>query len=133
LILFESGNLKYAKNHFPGRPGQGTRNMQMFEFNVEYAKSIPAIASQLDGLIGTGGTPTDAQKDGLVAKLNENREISIGSGPWFMATKCGEALKMFAAGSVEPAFEAYMACVGVGADGARREYWTRAKEAFGVS
>jgi hypothetical protein len=24
--IFESGNFKYKKNHFPGRPGQGTRS-----------------------------------------------------------------------------------------------------------
>ncbi|PQE12806.1 hypothetical protein CJF30_00002686 [Rutstroemia sp. NJR-2017a BBW] len=43
LIGYESGDFKYNINHYPGRPGQGTRNMQMPEFNLQYALSIPAL------------------------------------------------------------------------------------------
>lgn len=32
-MLFESGNFKYNINHFPGRPGQGTRMMAMVSTN----------------------------------------------------------------------------------------------------
>ncbi|KAI1682322.1 hypothetical protein KJE20_07054 [Pyrenophora tritici-repentis] len=48
-ILFESGNFKYNKNHYPGRPGQGTGMMAMPSFVKPYAhnfrgKPIPPYA-----------------------------------------------------------------------------------------
>ncbi|KAL8952957.1 MAG: hypothetical protein Q9222_001176 [Ikaeria aurantiellina] len=34
IMAFESGDFKYNINHFPGRPGQGTRNMQSPALNL---------------------------------------------------------------------------------------------------
>ncbi|KAG9848271.1 hypothetical protein KCU98_g4788, partial [Aureobasidium melanogenum] len=38
LMLYESGFFKYNINHYPGVPGQGTRNMQSPAFNLKYAQ-----------------------------------------------------------------------------------------------
>src|SRR5450432_2231504 len=43
LIAFETNEFKYNINHYPGRAGQGTRNMQIAEFNLQYALSIPEL------------------------------------------------------------------------------------------
>ena len=45
-MAFESGEFKYNHNMFPapGRPGQGTRNMQMASYNLQYALTL----SQMD-------------------------------------------------------------------------------------
>ena len=50
IMVFESGSFKYNKNHFPGRPGQGTRNMQMPDFNREYA--IQTLGAEKVGAAG---------------------------------------------------------------------------------
>ncbi len=46
LIAFETGGFKYDTNHYPGRPGQGTRNMQMGGYNVLYALRIEDLKAQ---------------------------------------------------------------------------------------
>lgn len=40
LMLYESGSFKYNINHYPGVPGQGTRNMQSPAYNLKYAEWI---------------------------------------------------------------------------------------------
>jgi hypothetical protein len=106
----------------------------MYEFNLEYAKSIPSIASHLDSIIGSGTATTDEQKNKLVEALNKHPEISLGSGPWYLATKCPDALAMFGeAGKLDDAFRKYMGCVGVAAgDAGRVQKWEAAKKAFGL-
>src|SRR5271167_622786 len=46
LIAYETADFMYNINHFPGRAGQGTRNMQMADFNLQYALSIPELKAQ---------------------------------------------------------------------------------------
>lgn len=41
-MAFESDDFQYQINHFPGTPGQGTRNMQSPTYNLKYAQSISA-------------------------------------------------------------------------------------------
>ncbi|KAJ2724788.1 hypothetical protein GGI07_001749 [Coemansia sp. Benny D115] len=85
LMAFESGNWLYNINHWPGRPGQGTRNMQMANFNREYAQLLhPAEAAQVIS------SAADAQSDETSKKLLElvlNDNDSFGSGFWYLATK----------------------------------------------
>src|SRR5207244_4434286 len=58
-MLFEYGDFKYSKNHFPGRPGQGTRMMAMPPFILEYATT--AVGAQ---------AVTTASAEGPAAVLN---------------------------------------------------------------
>ncbi|KAI9794318.1 MAG: hypothetical protein M1833_000409 [Piccolia ochrophora] len=77
LIALGSGEFKYQKNHFPapGRPGQGTRNMQSAAFNVLYALSIPALQAKVAAI--TGGSPADALPPGA---QNEVRGLVLADG-----------------------------------------------------
>lgn len=47
-MAFESGDFQYQVNHFPGIPGQGTRNMQSSAYNLQYAQSISALGPYLE-------------------------------------------------------------------------------------
>lgn len=130
LMAFESGDFRYKRNAFPGRPGQGTANMQMAPFNLKYAKQIHGVKEKLEGVETTDGM-TDDQLNDLLGLVTPD-EFNFGSGPWFLTTKCVDeraALKK----SVDEGFRAYMACVGVDVTDDRLEYLTRAKKAFGIS
>ncbi|KAI1776788.1 hypothetical protein F4818DRAFT_440186 [Hypoxylon cercidicola] len=131
LTAFESVDYKYKHNVSPGRPGQGTSNMQMFGYNLEYAQSIPELKDQVAGVAADAAD--DAKKNEVLA-LVEDDKYNFGSGPWFMATKCADAKDALAPGKdLDAGFQAYMACVGVTVTDDRMQYWTRAKQAFGLS
>ncbi|KAI6249295.1 hypothetical protein HI914_02396 [Erysiphe necator] len=133
LIAFESGDFKYNTNHFPapGRPGQGTRNMQTAPFNLQYVKSIPELASK----------NTHTSVDGLSpSELNEIRALvlpdkySWASAAWYLTsqTTCSSARKYLQTGSDE-GFNAHMKCVGISSVGSDRlSYWQAAKTALRV-
>lgn len=132
LMSFESVNFQYNINHTPGRPGQGTKNMQMAKYNLQYAQSIPALKEPLAKI--TTATTVDGLSDD---KLNDIRalvlvdEYTWGSTPWFLKTFCDDARKSLRTGTVE-GWQAYMTCVGVDpTDPARLAYWTKAKASMG--
>lgn len=127
LMAYESVNFQYKHNVSPGRPGQGTANMQMFEYNLEYAQSIPELSDAVSAL---GTITTDDQKNQLLALVTVD-DYNFASGPWFYTTKCASARAELAEGT-DTGFAAYMSCVGVTADAERTAYWTRAKAAFGL-
>ncbi|KAL8686405.1 MAG: hypothetical protein Q9224_005458, partial [Gallowayella concinna] len=125
LMAFESGDFKYNINHFPGRPGQGTRNMQSPAFNLEYAKSIPALA---EGLKKAG----DDVK-AVVALLTSNGAYDFGSAAWFLKNKCSDKVKAGLKAGTEDGWKAYTTeCIGTTVTEDRKAYWTRAAKALGV-
>ena len=79
LIGYESVDMKFKHNVSPGRPGQGTSNMQQINYNTLYAKSIPALAANL---AAAGSDPND------ILALVTPDEYNFGSGPWFLTTQC---------------------------------------------
>ncbi len=135
LIAYETGDFKYIINHYPapGRPGQGTRNMQMANYNLMYAKSIPALSSSLAAI--TTATSTDGLSDD---DLNSIRELVLadeyawGSAAWFLTTQCSSARPQVQSGG-QAGYEAYLSCVGASATSDRLAYWTRANTALGIS
>ncbi|KAI1866395.1 hypothetical protein JX265_007696 [Neoarthrinium moseri] len=127
LMAFESVNFEYKHNVSPGRPGQGTANMQMFNYNLEYAKSIPALAGEVGKV---GSTDTDAGKNAVLALVTDDK-YNFGSGPWFLVNHCANVRSTLAAGT-DAGFAAYMQCVGVSVTEERNAYWQRAKAAFGL-
>ncbi|XXG98618.1 hypothetical protein Hte_004943 [Hypoxylon texense] len=130
LTAFESVDYKYKHNVSPGRPGQGTSNMQMFEFNLEYANAIPELKDQVSGVTADAD---DAKKNEVLALVTDDK-YNFGSGPWFMTTKCADAKDALSAGKdMDAGFQAYMQCVGVTLTDDRQAYWTRAKQAFGLN
>ncbi|KAI1425365.1 hypothetical protein F5Y12DRAFT_383060 [Xylaria sp. FL1777] len=127
LTAFETQDYKYKHNISPGRPGQGTSNMQMVEYNIEYANSIPELQPKVAAL---GTIDTDAKKNQLLALVTAD-EYNFGSGAWYLTKHCPEVVPQLATGT-DAAFNAYMQCVGVELTSARSAYWTRAKSAFGL-
>ncbi|KAI5276192.1 hypothetical protein E4T47_00948 [Aureobasidium subglaciale] len=63
LMLYESGSFKYDINHYPGVPGQGTRDMQSPAFNLKYARWLAANVT--DSGISMQQVE-DAETEGLV-------------------------------------------------------------------
>lgn len=126
LMAFESVDFKYKHNISPGRPGQGTANMQMFDFNLEYAQSISELATDVSNL---GTITTDDQKNQLLALVTPD-DYNFGSGPWFLSTKCTDDVRSQLSEGTDAGFSAYMGCVGVELTADRTAYWTRAKAAW---
>jgi hypothetical protein len=135
LIAFESGDFKYNTNHYPapGRPGQGTRNMQMANYNLLYARSIPALTSQLNAI--TTSTSTSGLSDdqlNAVRALVLPDEYTWASAAWFLTTQCASSRAAIQAGG-QAGYNAYLSCVGTSATTDRLAYWTRANTALGIS
>lgn len=135
LVAYETGDFKYNINHYPspGRPGQGTRNMQMPNYNLLYAKSIPALSSSLAAV--TTASSTDGLSDD---ELNSIRALVLadeyvwGSAAWFLTTQCASVRSELQAGG-QAGYEAYLSCVGTSATSDRLAYWTRANTAMGIA
>ncbi|KAF7357879.1 hypothetical protein MVEN_00834100 [Mycena venus] len=84
LMLFESGGFEYNINHFPGTPGQGTRNEMTFPFIFQYALDTPSIAAQARALAGTNDVddiPADT-RNAIRALVLPDR-LSFASAMWF--------------------------------------------------
>ncbi|QSZ32695.1 hypothetical protein DSL72_002274 [Monilinia vaccinii-corymbosi] len=133
LMAYETVDFKYNINHSPGRPGQGTRNMQMASYNLQYAQSIPALQAPL-AKITTAKTVDGLSND----VLNQIRALVLvddyawATGAWFLKTVCGPDVSKGLRAGDQAGWEGYMKCVGVdGTDSARLAYWTRAKSTMG--
>jgi hypothetical protein len=133
IMLFESGSFKYNHNHFPapGRPGQGTRNMQMAPFNEKYATALfgAAKVSAAKAAPAAGQDPSDA----VLALVNASDEDSFGSAAWFLTTQCDPSIKDGLASGTAAGWDAYLTqCVGTTHDPARDPSWTAAKDVLGA-
>ncbi|RHZ52643.1 hypothetical protein CDV55_102056 [Aspergillus turcosus] len=125
LMAFESLDFEYNRNHFPGVPGQGTRNMQSPAFNAKYAASLPTLADKLKGV---SGDPT-----GVLDLLLSNEEYDFGSGAWFLTTQCSQDVRSELQSGSEAGWQKFISsCVGTDANEERKAYWTRAVQALGV-
>ncbi|KAF2869350.1 hypothetical protein BDV95DRAFT_577128 [Massariosphaeria phaeospora] len=121
IMMFESGSFVYNKNHYPGRPGQGTKNMQMPDNNKLYAAAL------FPDKIAGATTPEAVLQ--LVSGDNE----SFGSAAWHLTTQCGpEIQKGLAAGDAK-GWDAYLTgCVKTTHTPDRDVLWTAAKKVLGV-
>ncbi|KAI0387419.1 hypothetical protein F5Y04DRAFT_4261 [Hypomontagnella monticulosa] len=128
LTAFESVEYRFKHNVSPGRPGQGTSNMQQFNFNLMYAQSIPELKSKVAGV---DANAPDAKKNEVLSLVNAD-QFNFGSGPWFFTTQCSKAVQDGMKAGTDAAFAQYMGCVGVSVDSDRKAYWDRAKKAFGI-
>ncbi|KAK8044261.1 hypothetical protein PG993_004285 [Apiospora rasikravindrae] len=128
LMAFESGDFKYKHNVSPGRPGQGTANMQMYPNNLKYAASIPDLKAKASSF---NENSSDAQKNELLAMVTDDK-YNFGSGAWYLTTQCDKATQTALAAGDDAGFAAYMKCVGVTVTDDRNAYWQRAKKAFSL-
>ena len=131
LMAFESVDFQYKHNISPGRPGQGTANMQMAPYNLKYAQSLDGVKDQVAAITTTDGL-SDDKLNSILALVTPD-EYNFGSGPWFLATQCDQSVRDQLTQNADSGWQAYMGCVGVDAsDPGRVAYWTRAKAAFGI-
>ncbi|KAJ6783829.1 hypothetical protein PWT90_09289 [Aphanocladium album] len=131
LMAFESVDFRYKHNVYPGRPGQGTANMQMANYNLLYAKSLDGVRDKVADISSVDGLSPD--KLNYILSLVTPDEHNFGSGPWFLTTQCDKSVRDALKANVDSGFATYMACVGVSVTDERRAYLTRAKKAFGLS
>jgi hypothetical protein len=126
LILYESGSFKYNINHYPGIPGQGTRNMQSPAFNLKYAQWL--AANKTDSGISSQQVD-EAEKEGpvqVLALVNGER-WSFASAAWFMATQCNGEVGQGLATLTEEGWNTYLTdCVGTTVTDDRTAIWKRA-------
>ncbi|KAI9819503.1 MAG: hypothetical protein M1827_006951 [Pycnora praestabilis] len=136
IMAFESGEFKFVKNHYPGRPGQGTRNMQFPTYNIAYAKSIPALAGQLDAIVPSGtdaSALSDDSLDNMLALLTPDA-YSFASAAWYLTTQCGETIRQGLQSNGQTGWEAYITgCIQTEATDDRLAYWQKAVQALGGS
>ncbi|KAL5360908.1 hypothetical protein BJX96DRAFT_151045 [Aspergillus floccosus] len=125
LIAFESVDFRYNKNHSPGVPGQGTRNMQSPAFNKKYAASIPALSEKL--------APVADDPVKVLDLLLADEKYDFGSGAWFLTSQCSDAVRKELQSGSEAGWRQYIQeCVGTDANDDRKAYWQRAVQALGV-
>ncbi|KAL2066221.1 hypothetical protein VTL71DRAFT_2292 [Oculimacula yallundae] len=130
VVAFETADFKYNTNKFPGRPGQGTRNMQMANYNLLYAQSIPELATPLSAITTSSSIAgLSDEKLNAIRALVLPDEYSWASGAWFLTTQCANIRPALQTGS-RVGFGAYMGCLGVTASDDRLAYWKRATAAF---
>ncbi|PHH62940.1 hypothetical protein CDD81_6573 [Ophiocordyceps australis] len=132
LMAFESVNFRFKHNVSPGRAGQGTANMQMASFNLDYARSLPEVRDKIPAGVSSVEGQSKQTLNQILALVQPD-EYNFGSGPWFLRSKCdAKVVQGLAGGDVDEGFQKHMACVGVVVDEARRGYFERAKRAFKV-
>ncbi|KAK2756496.1 hypothetical protein FQN54_005389 [Arachnomyces sp. PD_36] len=125
LMAFETADFKYNINHFPGVPGQGTRNMQSPDYNVLYAKSIPALEKDL--------APIIEQPKAVLDLLLTDDDYDFGSAAWFLATQCPEKIRAGLRAGTEEGWRGYItSCVGTTVTEDRKVIWERARKALQV-
>ncbi|KAF2855514.1 hypothetical protein T440DRAFT_485653 [Plenodomus tracheiphilus IPT5] len=125
--LFESGNYKYKQNHYPGRPGQGTRMMAMPNYVKEYATAI-AGANAVARAEAAGG---DAGLVAVLALANADDQKSFGSAAWYLTTKCTPEVRAgLVAETVDGWHNFLTQCVGTTAAAERDPAWVAAKQAL---
>jgi hypothetical protein len=139
LTAFESVHYQHKRNVSPGRPGQGTCNMQLFPNNLEYARSFPELAPQVDAIVSADPNPgavpdnySNATKNAILDLVVPD-QYNFGSGAWFLKNKCSTEIQAQLRTGTDDGFLAYMGCVGVTMDTDRRAFWDRAKEVFGLT
>ncbi|KAI4183927.1 MAG: hypothetical protein L6R41_005105 [Letrouitia leprolyta] len=126
IMAFESGDFKYNVNHFPGTPGQGTRNMQYPQYNLKYAQSIPALKDKL----AAAGTDPKA----ILSLLTANGEYDFGSAAWFLTTQCSETVRAGLKTGSLAGWQAYITqCIQTTTTPERQAYWQKAAKMMGLS
>ncbi|TFB07606.1 hypothetical protein CCMA1212_000216 [Trichoderma ghanense] len=131
LMAFESVEFKYKHNVSPGRAGQGTANMQMAQFNLAYAMSIPSLKDKVAQFSTVDGLADDALNQ--ILALVQPDEYNFASGAWYYKTYCDASVKDALDANPDDGFAKYMACVGAAVTDDRLAYWNKAKEAFGIN
>lgn len=126
LMLYESGSFKYIKNHYPGVPGQGTRNMQSPAYNLEYATWVATYVPDA-GFSLADVTAAEVTGPAAVLDLVLGETASFGSAAWFLKTQCDGSIEQGLSAGTEEGWESYLTtCVGTTVTADRTDVWKQA-------
>jgi len=129
LVAFESVDFKFDTNQ-GGTPGQGTRNMQMAPFNLQYAQFLSASNTTLAAQLAATST---SDLNGIRALVLPD-EFSFASGAWFYDKICTPAVKTAVQTQGHAGYSTYLTeCVGTTMTDPRMAYWVRACDVFGLN
>jgi len=118
LMAFETGGFVFDTNKFPGRPGQGTRNMMFFNFVLKYALETPEVAPKvaqiapgLSANVNTDGVAPDTMN--AIRALVLRDDLSFASASWFLKTKCDGRFSSDLKSGTQASYESYLTgCIG---------------------
>lgn len=126
VMAYESGSFKYNENHWPGVPGQGTRNMQSPAYNLKYATWLASNVTEV-GFTSDDVATANAAGPAAVLKLVSSNVLSFGSAAWFLKTQCDASIEAGLAEATEAGWEAYLTtCIGTIVTADRTAIWTEA-------
>jgi len=118
LMAFETGGFVFDVNKFPGRPGQGTRNLMLFPFILKYALETPEVApkvAQVAPGLTANSDPNAVAPDTMnaVRALVLGDDLSFASAAWFLKTKCDGRFSSDLKSGTQASYESYLTgCVG---------------------
>ncbi|KAJ2450970.1 hypothetical protein EV183_003930 [Coemansia sp. RSA 2336] len=81
LMAYESADWEYNINHFPGRAGQGTRAMLMYNFISTYAQSLYPSK-----ITATEASSQSTEAMNSVRELVLNNDDSFAAAFWYLTT-----------------------------------------------
>ncbi|KAJ1803404.1 hypothetical protein LPJ56_005896 [Coemansia sp. RSA 2599] len=129
LMAYESADWQYNVNHYPGRPGQGTKAMLMYDFIEKYAQQVHQTEATRV-LISGGGS--DSAKNS-VRELVLNDDDSFGAAFWYLVTQApgyhNNPAKL-RAGNADDFKEYVVSGVNAGWDDKRMSIWSQVNGAF---
>jgi len=139
LIAFETGDFRFNINHFPGRAGQGTRNLMMFPFVWKYALDTPEVAPQAQALapgftasstVDDLNNASNSTKIGVLNLVLDDK-FSWASASWFLATQCNPSVSAALDTATEAGWESYITqCIGTTVTDDRKAVYTAALAAL---
>jgi hypothetical protein len=111
--------------------------MQMFNYNLQYARSFPELVPQVNAIIGGGGTiagPIPPNNQNAIRALVLPNQYSFGSAMWFYTTICTDSIKSGVQTGGEAGFEKYLAtCVGTTVTDTVRALYANAVAVLGTA
>ncbi|KAL7271379.1 hypothetical protein RUND412_005869 [Rhizina undulata] len=128
LMSLESVDFQANINHYPepGRPGQGTKAMVMFNYIYEYAYAQPELQDQvlqlsggqkLEGLTANNISSVPDSTQSQIRALVLPNQYTFGSAPWYLASSsdCPTGTAASLSNSGYSGFTSYVSqCVGAG-------------------
>lgn len=124
LMVYESGGFKYSQNHFPGVPGQGTRNMQSPAYNLKYAQYLATLPSS--NITAADVATAQAKGPAAVLALVNTDKWSFASAAWYLTQECNPSISQGLAEGTQVGWSNYLTCVGTPATNDRTQIWDKA-------
>ena len=115
------------------------RNMQSAIYNLQYANSIPSLASPLATILASNGATTAAsmtaeQLNNIRALLTSNDTYDFASAAWFLTTQCSPDVRAGLQSGSLAGWQVYLTeCIGTTATSGRQAIWSTAITVFGTS